>query len=135
MEEFVFQLKGPVVSKKNSQIYSRVTGKVGKTLNYRKWYNKAVRQLTAQWELYQEEIGKKIVITEVNFIMFEFTYGSMRRKDTDNAMTSIYDLMTDCGVIKDDSWRELPRGGWKCNYNKGEDSTIVTLSIKKGINK
>lgn len=52
-------------------------------------------------------------------IYVEFYHDSEKRKrDADNGLNSVYDLLVDCGIIQDDKWQVIPRGLFDNFYDK-----------------
>lgn len=37
-------------------------------------------------------------------LYLEFTHGDRVRRDSDNGVSSILDLLVDCGILPDDNW-------------------------------
>lgn len=89
-------LHGSVPSKKNSRINTR-SGRSFPSSKYTAWHKDAVKQLSG--------VG---IIPSKTPLVFTYYSDSMRSGDLSNKWQSIEDTFTDCGIIKDDNWFELP---------------------------
>ena len=123
MNEIQFKLTGKIIGKKQSHVWNKWTGKVGKTPEYKKWYRTAVKEIKKQLA----EHNLPGVINYVRFIKFDFVFGSNHRTDVDNKITSIFDLFQDLNIITDDRWHVLGTGGWTSKFEKGKWECIITL--------
>lgn len=90
-------IRGRIPSKKNS------TRNFGSTrlfsLKFKEWKDDASLQLLKYKNLSLEGIE----------IQFEFYMPDNRKTDLDNKVTSVFDLLKDLEIIKDDCWQILPR--------------------------
>lgn len=117
---FSFVLDGNIPSKKNRIRF----GKNG-TYHDKKftdWHKQAVLQLAPQWK----ETGW-IAKTQTVTILFDFE--SLRVKDLTNAAESIMDLLVDCGILKDDSFKIVSHLILKGRYIKGISKTVVEILV------
>ena len=89
-------LTGIVPSKKNSRINTR-SGRSFPSSKYTAWHKDAVLQLQ----------GIK-PIKKGTPLIFTYYSDSMRSGDLSNKWQSIEDTFTDCGIIEDDNWFQLP---------------------------
>lgn len=89
-------LYGSVPSKKNSRINTR-SGRSFPSSKYTAWHKDAVQQLNGV-----ECIASGTPLT------FTYYADSKRSGDLSNKWQSIEDTFTDCGIIIDDNWFELP---------------------------
>lgn len=89
-------LLGIIPSKKNSRINTR-SGLSFPSKKYTEWHKDAVRQLQ----------GVKPIPSKTP-IKFTYYNDSMRSGDLSNKWQSVEDTFTDCGIIIDDNWFELP---------------------------
>ena len=92
-------ITGETPAKKNSVKFSTKTHRTYKTARFREWHEKAKAEVMAQLGNYKtpgEDYECQIIIY--------FVHGDLRRRDSDNGTSSIFDLLTDCGVIPDDKW-------------------------------
>lgn len=49
------------------------------------------------------------------------------RRDLDNALSSVMDILTDSGIIRDDNWNAVPRVSCE-SLGVGEDYALVTIA-------
>lgn len=99
----LYTLEGETPSQKNSQTFNRKTKTLFKSAVFRKWAVEANRQILAQGVPSTPYEQARIVVT--------FYHADLRRRDGENALSSIQDLLVKCGVIVDDCWTriETPR--------------------------
>lgn len=99
----LYILDGETPSQKNSQTFNRRTKTLFKSAVFRKWAVDANRQILAQGVPSTPYEQARIVVT--------FYHSDLRRRDGENALSSIQDLLVKCGVIVDDCWTriETPR--------------------------
>ena len=106
---------GIVPSKKNSRI---ITGKSGRLLSipskqHREWHK---REFDA---LLPKRPPRPFEGVAINFY---FIYPDKHRRDPDNSVTSIFDLLTDASIIKDDTWTYVPQRSVSCRLaEEGEE--------------
>lgn len=81
-----------VPSKKNSRINTR-SGRSFPNKRYVQWHDMAMAYL----------IGKRFEGSVV--IKMTFFHQDNRRRDSDNAVSSVFDVLVDAGVIVDDRWQ------------------------------
>lgn len=102
-----FILSGEVVPKKNSKnIYvNKKTNRpfISTSERFKDWHEQAKLQIMTQKKQYGE-----FEPVEKATIMLEFYHADKRRRDSDNGTSSVFDLLKDCGIIKDDSWLNIP---------------------------
>lgn len=97
------KLTGSIPSKKNSRVGFVRNGRVMNIPNkaYKEWHDDAIYQLRAQGTLEANFEGVEAIITLYS--------KDNRRRDMDNQLGSIMDLLVDYGVLRDDSWQCVPR--------------------------
>ena len=99
----ILRLSAPIPSKKNSRL---VVGRGrGRALNipsaaYRRWHAQNIRYVLAQAN------GEKV---ERCALTLHVGFADRRRRDLDNALSSVLDLLVDAGVLPDDCWAVVPR--------------------------
>ena len=114
-----FKLIGETVSKKNSNKFNARSKLMYKTKGYVNWYESAVMQLRPQ-------IKTKGIDYPVEISM-KFVHGDNRRRDSDNGLTSILDLLVREGVIVDDNWTVVRRINVDNDFEKGNPYCIITI--------
>lgn len=94
---YVYTLPGEVPSKKNSRIATR-SGRNFPSREYRIWHERAAICLKTQG------VPSK-PIEKCTSVCMTFYHTDKIRRDTNNQMASVFDLLVDCGVLADDNWR------------------------------
>lgn len=118
-------LQGETPSKKNSRIFNTKTKRSFPNKRYMEWHNAVVSQL--QLLLLQKQIRTfsdcriKMTVT--------FYHGDMKRRDSDNQLSSILDTLVDAGIIEDDNWKVIPVKLILDDYDKGNPR--VELEIEE----
>ncbi|MBO7715811.1 MAG: RusA family crossover junction endodeoxyribonuclease [Methanobrevibacter sp.] len=116
-----FILQGETPSKKNSRIMNTKTKRSFPNPRYTQWHDLAIFEMRKQIQDFQAPRPCSIVIT--------FYHGDKRRRDSDNGVSSIMDMLKDAGVIVDDcweyvrhteSWNEYDKGNAKCEIEINE---------------
>lgn len=95
-----FEIAGETPAKKNSRVTNTNTGRTFPNPKYTKWHDMAQLQVYDQKRRYD-----CLPVTEACRLSITFVHGDLRRRDSDNAATSILDLLKDCGVLHDDNWQ------------------------------
>ena len=119
-----FTIKGNTPSKKNSR---RSFVKNGRMINipserYEQWHE------LASWQLKALKIPKLRPPYEISMT---FYFKDRRRKDLDNAQSSVLDLLQDCEVIEDDDAKLLTHiESWYGGVDK--DNPRVEVQIRSG---
>jgi Holliday junction resolvase RusA-like endonuclease len=113
-------------SKKNSRVVDRRTGRTFPNKRYTEWHKAAslyVRQQNAH------------PLDEGPFALYlEFTHGDRVRRDSDNGVSSILDLLVDCGILPDDNWMVVQKINVSNLYDKGNPGvniSIIPLTVRK----
>lgn len=106
-------------SKKNSRVVDRRTGRTFPNKRYTEWHKAAalyVRQQNAH------------PLDEGPFVLYlEFTHGDKIRRDSDNGVSSILDLLVDCGVLPDDNWMVVSKINVSNLYDKGNPGVHISI--------
>lgn len=89
-------ISGEVPAKKNSRIVLK-NGKNIPSVRYKEWHEKSYIEL-----LTQKRPSKALDIPISIDIIFQ--HGDLRRRDFDNGVNSIMDLLVDVGILQDDKW-------------------------------
>lgn len=114
-----FQVSYPIPSKKNNRIVLK-NGLNIPSKEFRNWHRSHIDEL------------KRIVRGHGTFshpvsISLGISYGDFRRRDLDNSLTSVIDLVKDSGLIVDDDWSHVAKVTAEA-VNFGEGYAIVTIS-------
>jgi Holliday junction resolvase RusA-like endonuclease len=106
-------------SKKNSRVVDRRTGRTFPNKRYTEWHKAAslyVRQQHAH------------PLDEGPFALYlEFTHGDRVRRDSDNGVSSILDLLVDCGILPDDNWMVVSKINVSNLYDKGNPGVHISI--------
>lgn len=86
---------------------------------YMEWRRSAMLQLKA----YKGQADKRATI------IYMFYVKDNRRRDLDNMIASVNDVLVEAGLLKDDSWQWLAIGGAQAAYDKANPR--VALWIKE----
>ena len=89
-------LKGEVVPKKNSRIMNTKTKRSFPNPRYVEWHDYAILQVRSQLQGW--------TAPEPCSFTVHFFHDSKRRRDSDNSMSSLLDMLKDNGTIRDDCW-------------------------------
>lgn len=89
-------LEGTVPSKKNQKIFNTKTHRMFPSKRYQEWHEYA--SLTLRRKVTE-------CITEKCYVILIFCNDTNRRKDPDNGVSSVFDLLTDIGAWTDDCWQ------------------------------
>ena len=113
-------------SKKNSRVVDRRTGRTFPNKRYTEWH-KAAALYVRQQRAHPLDGGP--------FALYlEFTHGDRVRRDSDNGVSSILDLLVDCGIIPDDNWMVVSKINVSNLYDKGNPGvniSIIPLTVRK----
>lgn len=122
-----FQINEETPSKKNSRIVL-ANGKNIPSARHMKWHKEAKN--TVQWQAILQAEGSEFTlpIEEEVKIKLTFVHGDKRRRDSDNGTSSIFDLLTDCGVLKDDCWNIIRHFEVFNEYDKNAPRCIIEIS-------
>ncbi len=119
----ILHLSAPIPSKKNSRL---VVGRGrGRALNipseaYRKWHRANLGSVRAQ--LAEQEIPAAPLELRLRIHLAD-----RRRRDLDNALSSVLDLLVDAGALKDDSWAVVPRMQVEAELAPGQAGAVVEI--------
>ncbi len=96
-----FQVEAPIPAKKNSRIVLK-DGRNIPSEAYRHWHAAHIRRLRDL----QRRHGTFTCPVSVSV---GIAFGDRRRRDLDNELTSVLDLIKDSGLVEDDDWIHVPR--------------------------
>jgi Holliday junction resolvase RusA-like endonuclease len=117
---YCFVLTGNIPSKKNRIRFS--AGRVYHDSKFEKWHKQAMVEM-----LPQALVEGCFAVTKCVTIYFEFE--SQRAKDLTNAAESVMDLLVDTGILKDDSYKIVPKLILVGSYNKGVSRTKIEVEV------
>lgn len=116
-------LQGETPSKKNNRINTK-SGRSFPNQRYVKWHDSVVSQL------HYLLLTKKLVSFECMSVKMTVTFfhDTLRRRDSDNQLSSILDTLVDAKILSDDNWRVIPE---KHIYDKYEkDNARCEIEIE-----
>lgn len=98
-----FKLEGETPAKKNSKQVFAKGGKVIVTTSqrYKEWYTIATKQIQEQKKLYKDCLP----LTGNLYVTINFYHADNRRRDSDNGLSSVLDLLVEQGILVDDRWQ------------------------------
>lgn len=113
---------GETPAKKNSRITLR-NGRTIPSKRYTEWHE--IQKITIQ----NQKIKQKVELIDYPvLIKLVFTHGDFIRRDSDNGVSSILDLLVDCGVLVDDNWKIVQRLEVENSYEKNNANCKITIS-------
>lgn len=115
--KFVFY--GETPSKKNSRINTR-SGRSFPNKKFVEWQKNAINQIYKAGIFPCEGKGFTIRMT--------FIHGDKRRRDSDNAVSSILDMLVKSGILPDDNWEVVKRIEVDNEYNKDHARCVVEIT-------
>ena len=120
--KYTFRISGETPAKKNSRIVLP-NGKNIPSKIYHEWHDKACFEVTAQRarQNLMRPIDSKVEM-KVHFV-----HGDNRKRDCDNGLSSICDLLVDCKIISDDNWKIVSSVQVSNDYDKGNAYCEVEL--------
>lgn len=123
-------LDGETPSKKNSRINTR-SGRSFPNKRYQEWHSQAVGALLAllaKNKIHRIEGGTAVRLSAT------FFHGDLKRRDSDNQLSSVLDTLVDAGILPDDSWKIIPEKHIYDRLEKGGARCVVEIEeIKKEI--
>ena len=117
-------LQGETPSKKNSRINTR-SGRSFPNARYQKWHKAVVTELNNLLLIREIHVftGCRVKLTA------SFFHESLRRRDSDNQLSSILDTLVDAGILEDDNWKIIPEKHIYDFYDK--DNARVEIYIEE----
>ena len=106
-------------SKKNSRVVDRRTGRTFPNKRYTEWHKAAA--------LYVRQQNAHPMDEGPYSLRLEFWHGDKIRRDSDNGVSSILDLLVDCGIIPDDNWQIIKAIHVHNEYAKGAPGVWIAL--------
>lgn len=118
----VIILDGEVPSKKNSRINTR-TGRSFPSKRYQEWHDVARLQILSQMR--NQNVSSPVNIPSK--VSITFVHGDLVKRDSDNATSSVLDLLKDCKVIADDNWKIVRELHIRNGFVKGKSRCKVEI--------
>ena len=122
-------ITGETPSKKNSRINTR-SGRSFPSKRYTDWLDSALFQLVDQIADFRRN-GKLLAFERGLELTVTFYHGDLKRRDSDNQLSSILDMLVDAQVIPDDNWEILPVKHIFDAYDKGNPRCVISLEPMK----
>ena len=119
----IIYIDGEVPSKKNANKFNTKTCRVYKTKLYQQWHN--VTRLQVQSQMQKQNISSPI--SEPVKVSITFVHGDLVRRDSDNATSSILDLLMDCKILEDDNWKIVRELHIRNGFVKGKSRCKVEI--------
>ena len=119
----IIYIDGEVPSKKNANKFNTKTCRVYKTKLYQQWHN--VARLQVQSQMQKQNISSPI--SEPVKVSITFVHGDLVRRDSDNATSSILDLLMDCKILEDDNWKIVRELHIRNGFVKGKSRCKVEI--------
>ena len=118
-----FQIMGETPSKKNSKIRTK-SGYMIPSKAHQKWHSDALIQLNAQ--ICRIEPLPNLIDYPV-IIYVDFYHGDYVRRDSDNQVSSLMDLLQDAKVLSDDNWQIVRQIHVRNFYEKREARCLIEI--------
>ena len=106
-------------SKKNSRVVDRRTGRTFPNKRFTEWHKAA--------SLYVRQQNAHPMDGWPFALYLEFPHGDRVRRDSDNGVSSILDLLVDCGVLQDDNWQIVSKIVTTNLYDKGNPGVQISI--------
>ena len=116
-------IQGETPSKKNSRIMNTKTKRSFPNPRYVEWHDYAILQVRSQLQGWKAPIPCSISVT--------FIHGDKRRRDSDNGMSSILDMLKDNGTIEDDCWELVRHTETWNDFDKGNARCEIEITEYK----
>lgn len=114
-----FTIYGETPSKKNSRINTR-SGRSFPNKKFTEWHDVELLALSFRKEKYPP-------IDSPSKISVEFVHGDKRRRDSDNQLSSILDLLVDARILKDDGWEIVREVSIRNTFERGKAMAIISV--------
>lgn len=116
-------------AKKNSRI-TLPNGRTIPSKQYRQWHGGAMSEIEIQMMCKRGEQLKTPIDYPIG-ITISFTHGDLRRRDSDNSVSSILDLLQDSGILADDNWQIVREIHVRNRYEKDEAGAVIEIEPLK----
>lgn len=111
-------LEGETPAKKNSRVTDTRTGRSFPSARYRNWEQEKILEVRRQYQ------GDPF--SGQAFVFLIFYHEDRRSRDSDNQVSSVFDMLKKAKVLKDDRWTLLPL---HCVLNELADSAGCDVLI------
>lgn len=118
-EPITAQIQAPIPSKKNNRVVLK-NGVNIPSKEFRLWYRRHIGQ-------FKDIQRKHKTFSCPVSVSLGISFGDRRRRDLDNALTSVMDLIKDSGLIIDDDWVHVTRESCEV-LDTREHYAIVTIA-------
>lgn len=115
-------IDGETPAKKNNRINTK-SGRSFPSKRYQEWHDVARLQVLSQMRTQKVSSSVKIPCK----VSITFVHGDLVRRDSDNATSSILDLLMDCKVIEDDNWKIVRELHIRNGFVKGKSRCKVEI--------
>ena len=122
-------IQGETPAKKNSRINTR-SGRSFPSKRYTDWQDSALRQVIEQTAEHNAH-GKPCELANSLELTVTFYHGDMKRRDSDNQLSSVLDMLVKARVIEDDSWVIIPAKHVYDAYDKGNPRCVISMEPMK----
>ena len=107
-----YVIEGETPAQKNSQTFNSRTRTMVKSPQFRRWRDSAL------WQIRAQGIPERpYPYAEIEIL---FVHSDLRRRDGDNQLSSVQDLLVKAGVILDDCWTRI--GTPKVSHAVGKEA-------------
>lgn len=107
-----YVIEGETPAQKNSQTFNARTRTMVKSPQFRRWRDSALMQIRAQGIP-----ERPYAHAEIEML---FVHSDLRRRDGDNQLSGVQDLLVKAGVIEDDCWTRI--GTPRVSHAVGRDA-------------
>lgn len=118
-----FTLIGETPSKKNSRIMNTKTKRSFPNPRYVEWHDYAILQTRSQLQGWKAPNPCSISV--------KFIHADKRKRDSDNGLSSILDMLKDNGTIEDDCWEIVRHTETWNDYEKGNARCEIEITEYK----
>lgn len=125
-ETFAFEIPGEVPSKKNSRRLAMAGGRLRSfpSKAHERWHR------TAMAEIAMQKAGRIGIPLGMRLrVDCTFYHADRRRRDHNNQMASVLDLLVDSGIVKDDSWDIVAEESCRGEFRKGNGGAKIEIRI------
>lgn len=111
LSEWSFTILGETPAKKNSKIWNKTRNIILPGRKYTDWHKSALIQLRAGPR-------PRIPLQGPLSVRVVFFHGDRIRRDSDNGLSSVMDLLVDAQILQDDKWEIVREISVRNEYDK-----------------